>query len=283
MIPRRRRERKADQGQEWSDPLSQDWGQGKKAVVVLLPLAIVLLAYGYCALFERDCNPETRLQSCSTVCFIVYRTLHDVVGLFTAVLAYVVYVQVLLMFSQEKWLRRAYKTAAFANTLALDTSISTHRPQIRAKHVFLMSDIWEGERIKIELAIVNTGINTARIIECNVATLVLPVDRELPQIPPFGAGAYVPSHPFLPGGKTYVLPNRWETKVLTDEENGQLRSGNAKLYCFGYVDYSDLSGKVLRKTAFARVLRLPRSPGSYQDIGRFVKLEPENTDYEYSD
>jgi hypothetical protein len=227
-------------------------------------------------------------SKCSWPCYVVNKMAEDMVAFFTAILCYVVYIQVLLAFSQEKWLRRAYKVGAYANTLARDankvaqdTSVSMHRPTIRVKHVFLMSDIWNDDKIKIELAIVNTGINTAHIIECNIATLVLPEGKELPQIPKFDSLPFGLSHPYLPGGKTYVLPNHWEGKKFSDEENFSIGFGKSNLYCFGYVDYIDLTGTVVRKTAFVRVLDV-HDRKEDREV-RFVKLDRPNTDYEYAD
>ena len=83
-------------------------------------------------------------------------------------------------------------------------------------------------------------------------------------------------------GITFDLPEISDGRILTDEENAGIRQGAMRLYCFGCVDYTDISESArVKKTAFCRVLEVPKTPRSYQDVGRLVVHH--DADYEYQD
>ncbi len=160
--------------------------------------------------------------------------------------------------------------------------IASRRPRIRVKHVLIDSEIWQGEKIYIRFVVTNVGEGEAEILECNVVTLVIPSNSDLPPLPPFSPHTgFNPQHNKLPSGITYDFPKLISRKEeLTDAENAAIRKGKSKLYCFGYVQYRDELGGI-RKTAFCRVLSVPARQRTYQDMGRLVKYD--DPDYEYED
>ena len=161
--------------------------------------------------------------------------------------------------------------------------IASHHHKIRVKHVWLKSEIWKGEKIVVELVIVNIGGTTANIFGGNFATLVIPADTDLPAKPPLpDEKRFSISEPLLRIGITFDLPEISDGRILTDEENAGIRQGAMRLYCFGCVDYTDISESArVKKTAFCRVLEVPKTPRSYQDVGRLVVHH--DADYEYQD
>ena len=167
--------------------------------------------------------------------------------------------------------------------LAREEFISTHRPNIRLKHIFLDSDIWKDDGVRIRMAIVNTGVNSAHILEANVAILFLRDDEDLPQVPHFSEATKVgPIDTAMASGQTFVFPKGW---VMSADDSLSIGFNSADsadlfLYCFGYVDYADSTRRVNRKTAFCRVMKIPEKG---KQITRFKELEEKNTDYEYQD
>lgn len=157
--------------------------------------------------------------------------------------------------------------------------ISTHRPRMRIKHVWLSEDIQAGEPIKINLVSVNTGDTEARITRFDVVTHAIPKFRHPPNNPFNGRNGF-PIDRMLPSGVTLDhLPR--EAGYVNLAEIGDIRNGSMWLYCFAYVEYLDASD-LPRKTSCCRVLRpSPREALSVID-GIFIKPEKES-EYEYAD
>jgi hypothetical protein len=310
-----------------ADPLAADWGARGKATAVLAPLLVALAAYSWCASFEAECNAERgkagqeqnketdaekaarslavadktyfknaedeggkskQPSRCSKVCYVVHHTLEDVVGLFTALLVYVVYIQVLLGFSQEKWLRRAYKTSAFANTIGLNQArsadrlfVASNRPRIRIKHVWFDSEVWHSQPITLSLAFVNVGVTEAKLREYNIQLEELKAHTKLPQLPTFRTNPkrLDPPHDMVPSGMTFVIKDA-VTFTISDNNLSRIWDGTNVWHCYGYVEYEDAAGGI-NKTAFARVLDIPVRRASTLDVGRWITLR--DPDYEYKD
>jgi hypothetical protein len=173
------------------------------------------------------------------------------------------------------------KLTTDAIKLARDEFNATHRPKIRIKHVWLKSDIWQGKEMIVGIVIVNSGIGTARIGQCNIATIVWHSGRELPPNPDFSSGkGFVPAAPIMQSGITFDFTDVSTGTTLSDADNVSLREGKKRLYCYGGVEYWDDVGRV-RKTAFCRILKMPDNARSHLDVGRFE--EHEDSNYEYED
>jgi len=205
-----------------------------------------------------------------------------VLSIFTGSLAIISIVQIGFLIRAEETSRKTAQAAKDSADAARQEFISTHRPRIRIKHVFLTSEIWEKEEIEIKLIIVNIGDTPAHIIECCVCTAVLETASKLPARPEYGGMRFTPEREKLPSGKTYIFPKLSDSRVLSDADSSAIRNGSRRLYCYGFVEYLDVSEeRRLKTTAFCRVLEPPASPVSYQDVGRFVKYDDPN--YEYQD
>lgn len=160
---------------------------------------------------------------------------------------------------------------------------STHRPMIRVRHVWPSGDLWEGGTFAINTQIVNVGLTKAKITEYSATTLILPNGKQLPAVPLYGYCMIVKKDLFLESGQSTDLPPMTEQiRSITQEDNGAIRGNRKLLYCFGYIRYEDTESRV-RTTAFCRRLEIPTGVGSFSELGRFVRLEPENEDYEYQD
>ena len=159
---------------------------------------------------------------------------------------------------------------------------AVHRPKFRIRHLWSIGELWDGGTITIKTQVVNVGITQGRITEYFVTTLLLPADQPLPAVPEYGNRIMVNNEPFLGSGMWSNLDPKFEHKrSCSDAENVAIREGKKKLYCFGFVIYADKFGP--RTTAFCRLLEPPQGPGSASKIGRFLRLDPPNPDYEYED
>ncbi len=167
--------------------------------------------------------------------------------------------------------------------IANEEFIALHPPHIRVKHVWLNSQIWNGEKIILKVVLVNVGKTAAQIGVVRIVTLVYDSGYELPigtALPPEATYAPAQTPSILPSGITLDLPDQTDGRILTADENVAIRDGTKRLYCIGSIEYYDQAGRI-KKTAYCRVLKPPIKPRSHLDIGRFV-IHPD-PDYEYED
>ncbi len=163
--------------------------------------------------------------------------------------------------------------------LARDEFVSTHRPIIRIKHVYITSEVWGGKPIEIELVIVNSGITPAIIRHMNLETTILSAGKQLPPRPDFSEPDKTISREKVDSGFSIALP-KMTIRELSMDDHPRLMDGTKKLYCYGHVEYSDAAGRI-RKTAFCRIWEPPTGTGALNEPGRFVKYD--DPDYEYED
>lgn len=154
--------------------------------------------------------------------------------------------------------------------------IATHRPKIRIKHVWLVSDIWDGTPVKIDLVITNVGLTDATF---NVGTLrfvILPYKHHLPQEKDLkAADPYVIKQPVIGPGMTHYLP-RYEVHAgLSAREVDEIKRGVSQFYIIGTVQYLDAESRV-RNTAFCRVLKYSTPEGAHL-------FKHDDPNYEYQD
>jgi hypothetical protein len=169
-------------------------------------------------------------------------------------------------------------------TLTRDEFNATHRPRLRIKHVWLKSDIWEKEEVKIDLVIVNGGDAPAIVTQCTMATLLVSQDDALPNA--HDTWVFNNAQYEMGVGLTVRTNDMSDGRVLSDADNVALREETKFLYCLGAVDYIDRSSPPkLMKTAFCRILKMPSQvrPGAVGRTSRFVRPENPDPDYEYED
>ena len=171
----------------------------------------------------------------------------------------------------------AARAAKESSDLARQEFISTHRPELRVRHVWPSGELWDGGKISVTAQVVNVGVTPAKLIDFSVRTTIELPDRPLRSPPSYGGS--VPIDRIMDSGDHADLPSI-ESHSINDAENTAIRYGKQRLYCFGYVRYSDGEGRV-RTTAFCRVLQPPSGTGANSKIGHFVRSNPENEDYEY--
>ena len=183
-----------------------------------------------------------------------------VLAAFTIVLAWVGY-------CQARLIRKSID-------LARDEFLSTHRPKIRIKHVWLLNEaLHYNEALKVRVVCVNKGRTTAIISDYSVEFFVVKDHRSLPIDPkmaPINVNGFA-----LQSGISLPLPDI--SYDLSEADEIGIRREGSKLYCAGVVHYSDGIGRI-RTTAFCRLYQLP---DSLVGAGRFVAVD--NPDYEYQD
>jgi hypothetical protein len=159
--------------------------------------------------------------------------------------------------------------------LARNEFVSTHRPKIRIKHVWLISnDIWHDTPIVVRVVCVNHGITEAVISDYGIQYFVV---KEGQSLPPDSKIQKISVSGFkLPSGVSLPLPDFSSGTTITSDQYFDIRSYKAKLYCMGVIHYLD-GLHHLRTTAFCRFLTI--EPG--QKIGRFSV--PQDSEYEYAD
>lgn len=160
-----------------------------------------------------------------------------------------------------------------------DEFISTHRPHIRVKHVHVTSEVAGGKPMEIKLVIVNAGITPATVRSMNLETSILTSDKRLPPRPKYSQPHKALARDRLDSGMTIALPNM-TSRNLTIDEHPRLMDGSRILYCYGFVEYTDIAGRI-RTTAFCRVWEPPVGVGALSEPGRFVQVN--DPDYEYQD
>jgi hypothetical protein len=159
-----------------------------------------------------------------------------------------------------------------------DDFISTHRPKIRIKHIWLNALPKAGEAITVTIIIVNTGSIAAEIREGSFAAMVLPVEEDLPAEPPLANKRFGVTTPILPSGITYrfdVIGDQPLWKLSQADVTG-IETETHRLFCFGSFDYRDTSpGEPrIQKTSYCRTMKKPGSR-------RLVLYS--DRDYEYDD
>jgi hypothetical protein len=204
----------------------------------------------FCAVWDWFWKPEN-LTAISTL----------VIAGFTIVLAWVGY-------CQARLIRKSID-------LARDEFLSTHRPEVRIKHVWLLNEaLHYDEAVRVRVVCVNTGRTTATISDYSIEFVVVKPGRLLPVDPKLTA---INANQFaLASGISLPLPD--VSYDLTEADEIAVRRQGAQLYCLGVVHYLD-SVKRIRTTAFCRVYQMPDSP--LISMGRFVTVN--NSDYEYQD
>jgi hypothetical protein len=180
----------------------------------------------------------------------------------------------------------------FQIRLARAEFISTHRPRMRLKAMWLaspdgqmsVSDLQTVTPLTVRMDIVNWGNGTAFIHRINLISLVIPTGGQLPQRPPYNEPSYLgfPINNFkLISGVTFTQAFS-DGRVLTPQELVDIRAGQRRLYFVGTVDYRDRAGQP-RQTAFCQFLQFRHLPAASGDAGRFQREDRPAYEYEYQD
>jgi hypothetical protein len=181
---------------------------------------------------------------------------------------------------QSKDMRDSIAAANTANEINRQNFDGVHRPRIRIKHLFLTSDIWEHEVLRVQIAFVNVGIAPAKLIKWGIGASVVRNNRFLEPRPIIPEPHFVLAG-VLPSGITMTSGSESTGLVFTDEMNVLVQQQTGKLYCYGFIHYLDGLNN-LRTTAFCRHLKAPdQNLLSHTSGWRFVKVD--DPDYEYED
>ncbi len=174
-----------------------------------------------------------------------------------------------LWWSTRGMLRATYESIRLARAEFL----STHRPKIRIKHVWLMNEFWYDHPLNVRVVCVNHGTTDAHLIDYSVDFLIVRRDSAFPpdyQFP-FRRSIVTVLKPGISGPFPDLI------QPITESTEIAVRNAVADFYCIGYLHYADGS-KNIRTTAFCRRLVLNQP---HRGSGSFIKVE--NPDYEYED
>jgi hypothetical protein len=172
--------------------------------------------------------------------------------------------------------------------LARDEFLSTHRPRMRLKAIWLASadgqtsdpELRVNEPLVVRLDVVYFGNTKAFIARLNLASVFVQRGGQLPQRPPYNepTARGLDFHPpfELNRGVTFTQPIS-DGHILDALELNAVYQGNQILYFVGTIDYRDSIGNPMQ-TAFCRYLQFTPVP---QDSGRFETAQ--NPHYEYQD
>lgn len=156
--------------------------------------------------------------------------------------------------------------------LARREFLTTHRPRIRFKHVWLLSEFKYDTPLIGHVTCINSGPADAVIFQYGIKFSLIEMGKLLPVPSQF---QHLRTDITLPSGVSLPFPDTTYIPTKSDEEN--IRSGRARLFFAGFLLYHDGIGNI-RTTAFCRVM--PR-PGSPEDNGRLAVFD--DPDYEYED
>ncbi len=145
----------------------------------------------------------------------------------------------------------------------------------------MTSKLWEGEKLIIRIVFVNTGLSEAVIDKYGIGIHIIHPESYLPVDPEFPV-TMTGGQQKCPIGYTLVANDLTDGTILTDHQNVSIRNRSRRLYCTGFVQYTDAMGS-LRKTAFCRVFEASLAPGSSENPGRFIAPPVAEPDYEYAD
>ena len=162
-----------------------------------------------------------------------------------------------------------------------DEYIASHRPRMRIKHVWLERMLSSDEPVKINVITVNNGDSVAKVLRFDCVVHFVPAGRYAPNKPFEGRSPRTPMVDLESG--LSLDHGSVDAGMLSLTQIDTIRRGDAKLYCFAYVDYLDQSKTpFLRKTSCCRIFRPDIGGGLSTFGGAFAKLE-EESEHEYAD
>ena len=169
--------------------------------------------------------------------------------------------------------------------LARAEFLSSHRPKIRIKHVFLETEVWDTNLLQTRIHIVNSGNTKAILKGCQFSAIVAE-DGHLPRLT--NMKHITIDGDLMPGRNTdFSLPLDQAEAVQGEFNRDIIKEGKKKLFFVGGVFYTAVGAGDVKEhqhlTAFCRVLRFNDPNDPKLKGARFLPLEKPDADYEYED
>lgn len=193
---------------------------------------------------EQETIKAEASPKCSIPCRIINKALDDAVALFTGLLVYVVYLQLLFANRQETWLRRSFKAAAASVRIASRSVLATMR--IERAYVFaeivldsfgnsLVGQVPFGS-MEVTVKFWNYG-KTPAVIKM-IRGYIIDSD-EIPQELLDFEGAEMTLPPGLGISTNCAYPVRLDFKFGVDQFSA-IKQANRKIYVVGKIEYSTI-------------------------------------------
>jgi hypothetical protein len=239
-------------------------------------------------------------QECTALAGPLLMSLTAIVGFFDAhgEAVAAVFTIVLAAFTGRLWYstEKLWSVTNVSVQLARSEFISSHRPRMRLKHMWLMHDTaWRlGGPVEVNLDIVNIGNTDGVVTWINYESILLPINQRLPQRPPYDEMPFGPdmritrfrTFALVQPGRTLPRPV-CDGRILSDQDVHDVLWEHRRLYLIGTIEYVDAAAGVddaergLRQTAFCRRLSFNTYPPAVGDLGRFeIEKDP---DYEFEE
>jgi hypothetical protein len=132
----------------------------------------------------------------------------------------------------------------------------TERGYVKISHT-APGIVFDAASSKLEVQIKNAGRTPASVIDLLLKQVILNANEELPLVPDYSALEPEPKEAFLAAGDKVFVSRSFDLK---HSELEAVRSGAARLFLFGYVDYVDVFNKHHR-AGYARSYEPSRDTG----------------------
>lgn len=170
---------------------------------------------------------------------------------FTGLLALATFVLALQTKRNTDLTHKSIKLADANLNLARQEFITSHRPKIRVKHLWMTAATHAGDTLKVKLIVVNNGSTAATIINIRIGFYV---SHGLTAVPDgfLDGKERIKRNDRVEPGITIVYKDQTDNMVLKEDQVIALGKHERTLYCVGDIEYIDDIGAV-RKTAYCRV------------------------------
>lgn len=210
-------------------------------VTAILPLVIAVALISWCAVLS------VCVDACAPLCGWISHALNDATAVFTAILAYMVYLQLLWMNRQERVLQKSVEAAEKSANAAVSALTDLERPWIFVEKAHIKRREDKGQPILpnfwwISFVCRNVGRAPAIVEECLVKIQDI---TTLPEVPDYTD----PIHLRCPA--TVGTGVDFETSIIgRPGEPGIDPSKATRFVVYGRITYKELNGKA-HHTGFA--------------------------------
>ena len=210
---------------------------------------------------------------------VVFLTL--ILAVFSTVVGTAATAQMLLMICADNTARRSANAIAGAIELAREEFDARHRPKVRLRHVWLVSEIAGDQTVEINVVFANIGDAAAEIELWGFTTTLVPTGESIPPLLDYEIRRSVSGNRVVQSGMTMEWQERTDGRVLSHSEAYAVKAKALQLFWVGHIEYRD-SGSVdrLRRTNFCRFFKVGGGGGATQERSRFRVYKDDDYEFE---